>query len=124
MVKQNLAILICLIFILVGCSSKEEKVISRFKSEIEGKYSIVIFDNKVPSGEFQQRIHKDLIDKNRLEIPSLSYIMVDDKNTHEYDYKKEFSLKRFPEIFVFDTKGVVLRTHEVEELEEFLLDKQ
>ncbi len=50
--KYIFAILLSLILIFVGCSSDEEKVISKLKSEIEGKHSVVIFDNEMPSEEF------------------------------------------------------------------------
>ncbi|WP_339148456.1 MULTISPECIES: hypothetical protein [unclassified Sutcliffiella] len=122
--KKNIAIILSLIFILIGCSSGEERVVSKLKSEVEGKYSIVIFDDKSISGEFQQRINNDLMDANKLwdKVPSLSYIIVDENSSHDFDYKEVLSLSEFPEIFVFDNKGIVLRTNKVEDLEELLLN--
>jgi uncharacterized protein YcfL len=61
--KCNFAIFLSLILILVGCSSEEEKVINKLKSEVEGKYSVVIFDNEMTSEELQRSINNDLIDE-------------------------------------------------------------
>jgi hypothetical protein len=120
---RKFIVTIMLSLIVVGCSSKEEEVINSLKSEVEGKYSIVIFNNETLSEELQRSINNDLIDENGLDIPSLSYILVEENSSHKYDYKKVLSLEKFPEIFVFDEKGIVLRTFKVEELENFLLNQ-
>ncbi|RDU38099.1 hypothetical protein DRW41_00550 [Neobacillus piezotolerans] len=121
--KKKLAIILGLIYILIGCSSDEERVVNKLKSEVEGKYSIVIFDNKTTSEEYQGSINNDLIDANELRevIHSLTYIILDENSSHDYNYKKALSLNSFPEIVVFDNKGIVLQTNKVEELEKFFL---
>ncbi|MBT2641474.1 hypothetical protein J7I80_04495 [Bacillus sp. ISL-41] len=122
--KKKLAIILSLIFILIGCSSEEEIVVNQFKSEVEGKYSIVVFDDKMTSEEYQRSINNDLIDANKLweKILSLSYIILDEESSHDYDYKEALSLNEFPEIVVFDIKGIVLQTNKVEKLRGYLLD--
>ncbi|MCT8140246.1 hypothetical protein H1D32_22625 [Anaerobacillus sp. CMMVII] len=122
--KKKLAIILSLVFILMGCSSEEERVINKLKSEVEGKYSIVVFDDEMPSGEYQRSINNDLIDANKFweQIHSLTYIILDENSSHDYDYKQALSLNEFPQIVVFDNKGIVLQTGKVEELEEFFLN--
>lgn len=121
--KSKLAIILSLLFILSGCSSEEEKVVNRFKSEEAGKYSIVVFDVNLPSTEYQNRINNDLIDANELweKMHSLSYFSLNEKTSHDYDYKEVLSLNDLPVIVVFDHKGKVLQTNKVEELEDFFL---
>ena len=51
---------------IIGCSSEKDRVISKLKSDVEDKYSIVIFNDKMPSLEYQNRINNDLIDTNKL----------------------------------------------------------
>lgn len=106
---------------IIGCSSEKDRVISKLKSDVEDKYSIVIFNDKMPSLEYQNRINNDLIDTNKLyeKINSISYFILDENSSHDYDYKQALSLNGFPEVIVFDNKGIVLRTNKVEELEEF-----
>lgn len=122
--KKKLAIILSLVFILIGCSYEKEKVVNKLKSEVEGKYSIVVFDDKMTSGEYQRSINNDLIDANKLwkTIHSLSYIILDENSSHDYDYKQALSLSEFPQIVVFDNKEIVLQTDKVAELEEFFLN--
>ncbi|MFS0688999.1 hypothetical protein AB1K89_07140 [Sporosarcina sp. 179-K 8C2 HS] len=47
---KKLATIVILTFLLAGCSS-EEKIIDELKSEVEGQYNIVIFDDEMTSGE-------------------------------------------------------------------------
>ncbi|WP_332698989.1 hypothetical protein [Halalkalibacter lacteus] len=84
----------------------------------------MVFDDKMTSGEYQRSINNDLIDANKLwkKIHSLSYIILDENSSHDYDYKEALSLNEFPEIVVFDYKGIVLQTNKVEVLEEFFLN--
>ncbi|MED4018843.1 hypothetical protein [Sutcliffiella cohnii] len=121
--KSKLAIILSLLFILIGCSSEEEKVINRFKSEEAGKYSIVVFDVNLPSADYQKRINIDLVDANELweKMHLLSFISLNENTSQDYDYKEVFSLSDLPEIVVFDHKGIVLQTNKFEELEEFFL---
>ena len=124
-VLKKIAVIITLIFILIGCSNEEEKVINKLKSTVEGKYGIVIFDDEMTSDEFQQSINHKLFDTNKLwgdEVYSINYIILDENTSQDYNYEEVLSLNIFPEIFVFDDKEVVFRTNKLDELEKFFLN--
>ncbi len=123
-ILKRIVVLIFLTFILIGCTNEEEKVISELKSKVEDKYRIVVFDDKMPSDEFQQNINYSLIHTNEFwgkEIYSIGYIVLDENTSLDYDYEEVLSINEYPEIFVFDDQEAVFRTNEIDELEEFIL---
>ncbi|MFC0562302.1 hypothetical protein [Halalkalibacter alkalisediminis] len=122
--SKFLAILF-LFFLLVGCSTEEEKVIERLKPEEENRFSVRVFVDKTPSEEYQRSI-LDIFDEQSLwgeKITSHGFTIIDEESTHSDDYIKIFDLKKFPGIIVFNHDGVAFRTYEVEELRVFFLNQ-
>ncbi|WP_227940247.1 hypothetical protein [Alkalihalobacillus deserti] len=114
------------IFLLVGCSTEEKRVVERLKPEEENKLSVRVFVEETPSQEYQRSI-LDIFDEHSLwgdKVTSHGFTILDENSTHEDDYKKIFVLDRLPEIIVFNNDGVIFRTYEVEELEAFLLSEK
>ena len=43
--KYKFAIILIITIMIIGCSSEKDRVISKLKSDVEDKYSIVIFND-------------------------------------------------------------------------------
>ncbi|WP_368505113.1 hypothetical protein AB3N04_05550 [Alkalihalophilus sp. As8PL] len=120
--KTYLALFI-FIFLLVGCSTEEKRVLDRLKPEEENKFSVHVFLDETTLEEYQHRIvnifeeHSLLGDKITLH----GFIILNENTTHDVDYKEVFDLDRLPDIIVFNKDGIVFRTYEVEELKAFFL---
>jgi hypothetical protein len=109
---------ILLLLFVVGCSSDAEKAMEKFISSKEGKFTIVTFFNKNLTGDFQEKIG-EVATAHQEEIEAVFYISLENDSSQEYDYKDIFHIKEQPQIIVFDYKGVVLQTNELEELAKY-----
>ncbi|OIJ10648.1 hypothetical protein BKP35_13240 [Anaerobacillus arseniciselenatis] len=116
--KKNIAIILSVIFILIGCSSEKDRIINQLKSEDEEMYIIVVFADELPGGGYQSDISNAISDDSYKifeNISEVAYIILEG-NSHKHDYKNTLQINETPEIFIFDNKGIVFRTTEIEEL--------
>jgi hypothetical protein len=76
----------------------------------------------LPPGEYQRNIYTAISDDSNKTYENISvirFIVLEEASSHKYEYKYTLEINESPEIFIFDNKGIVLRTIKIEELEEF-----
>ncbi|OIJ09151.1 hypothetical protein BKP35_17280 [Anaerobacillus arseniciselenatis] len=103
--------------ILTACSfgdnMNENKIISNMKAEEENQYHIYSFWTDVTEiGDF---------DYSRVDLTVVRLIAA---HKSEHEYAKALKINEFPTFIVLDNEGIVLRTTNVNEMNEFLKDFQ
>lgn len=110
-------------WILTACSfgdnlakMSENRMLSKMKAEEENQYHLYSFWTEVT--EIDNAFDYSRVDTNVVRLLSF----------HQKEYAKEYiqllEIKEFPTFIVLDNEGIVLRTTNVNEINEFLIDFQ
>lgn len=106
---------LCLL-ILVACTSKKDELTSRFVSKEQGRNQIYVIysdNSQMNSSPMEEKVMK--IVRNHVEKVVNISSMYD-----VADVKKEFEIKEYPTILVFNTDKLVLQTTDSDKLDELL----
>ncbi|RSL31569.1 hypothetical protein D7Z54_20240 [Salibacterium salarium] len=115
-------LLILFAFLFIGCSSEKDKVIDNLKPEKEGNYSFAIFADENPTETDYYRKVTDVAVSLGDSVSNRSVFIKNEEDADEYKYDDIFNIKNYPLIIVFDSNGIVLKTHSTSELEQFFSD--
>ncbi len=102
--KKKFAIILSVIFILIGCSSEKDRIINELKSEDVETYIVVVFADELPGGGYQRDISNAISDdsyKIYENISEVAYIILGG-NSHKHDYKNTLQISAPPK-FLFST---------------------
>ncbi|MGY4689318.1 hypothetical protein [Salibacterium sp. K-3] len=120
MVKHSLLLLF--IPLLIGCASDKDQVIDDLRPEKEGKYSFAIFaDENATKTEYYDKV-TDVVVSLGDSVSSHSVFIKNEEDADEYKYDDVFNIKKYPVFIVFDSNGIVLKTYNTNELEQFFSD--
>ncbi|RXI96578.1 hypothetical protein DS745_23020 [Anaerobacillus alkaliphilus] len=133
--------ILAFVFIVTACSPgvnldkmNENTVINKMKAEGENQYHLYTFWIEFPSTYREDTDMTDeLGEKSEIHSNTFDYSMVNtevirlisfQKKEHAKEYIKALNIDEFPTFIVLDNKGIILRTTNVNEINEFLGEHQ
>ncbi len=120
--KTKLGVMVSFFLILTACSfgdnlgnMNENRAISKMKAEAENQYHLFTFWSE------ESQTYLETFDYSNVDLNTVRLIA---SYQQEHEFVKALKINEFPTFIVLDHQGIVLRTTDVNEINEFLKQYQ
>ncbi|MUT67702.1 hypothetical protein GOM71_17395 [Paenibacillus sp. NEAU-GSW1] len=123
-----ITIIFAAVLVVAGCSKadQKERAIDTLLENQKHNGSIIVFTDKSLENSFVTLLNGNINRINNLFMPEnivTNVSFIDVRDDHDFNYKDIFQLGDFPQIFVFESKDIVLQTEDPNRLLEYFEEK-